>query len=87
MSTPYIYMYIICSFPSDPYPEGFRASPDFKPEMFTTYHGNEIHPRSSSPPPWFVREGDMVVPNLHVVGEQVRIMWIMLYMCMYMCNE
>ncbi|CAI8031873.1 hypothetical protein GBAR_LOCUS18053, partial [Geodia barretti] len=62
-------------FPSDPYPEGFRASPDFRLDMFSTYHGGgglESHPRSSSPPPWFVREGDMVPHTLHQVSEQDR---------------
>ena len=59
------------SFSSDPYPEGFRASPDFTPDIFTTYHGQEIHPRSTSPPPWFVREGDVITSNLHVVTDQV----------------
>ena len=66
-------VYTLCfSFPSDPYPEGFRASPDFRPDMFSTYHGHEGgQPRPSSPPPWFVREGDIVAPSLHAVSDQV----------------
>ena len=74
------------SFPSDPYPEGFRASPDFRLDMFSTYHGGgglESHPRSSSPPPWFVREGDMVPHTLHQVSEQVTMTHAVLYICMH----
>ena len=63
------------SFPSDPYPEGFRASPDFRPDVFNTYHGQEVHHRGSSPPPWFVREGDMVTSNLHAVSDQVHVQY------------
>ena len=74
------YIFLVYSFPSDPYPEGFRASHDFLPEMFSTYHGHEALPRASSPPPWFVKEGDMVVPSLHAVSDQVHCVNVHLYM-------